>query len=198
MPRHDITALLQDWTDGNEDAFDRVVELVYGDLSRIASRHLRAERPNHTLDTRALVHESYLCLVDRPSGEWENRSQFYAVASRVMRRILIDYARARKRQKRGGDRVRVTFEEAPEASMAGERCDLDQLLALEEALEFLERLDERLARVVECRFFGGFGAEETAKALSVSRRTIERDWKRARAHLRRHFDVQSAGEAGHD
>lgn len=188
MPQNDVTTLLQDWSAGDEEAFDRVVELVYGDLSRIARRHLRSERANHTLDTQALVHESYLNLVDRPSGEWQNRAQFYAVASRVMRRILIDYARSRRRQKRGGDRLRVTFDEAMEAATASEIRDLDQLLALEEALESLERLDERLARVVECRFFGGLSVGETAEALSVSRRTAERDWTRARAHLRRRLD----------
>lgn len=177
----DVTRLLQAWSDGSGEAFDRLIEVVYDDLSRIAHRHLQGERSGHTLDTCALVHESYLNLVDKPGDEWRSRAQFYAVASKVMRRILVDYARRRRAQKRGGDRVRITWEEGLE----GKERDLDELLALDEALTGLAEKNGRLGDVVECRFFGGMTTVETAEALGVSRRTIERDWRRARAYLYR-------------
>ncbi|MGH7540621.1 MAG: sigma-70 family RNA polymerase sigma factor [Gemmatimonadota bacterium] len=185
-----VTRLLQAWSSGDAEAFDRLIEVVYEDLRRIAHRHLRGERGNHTLDTCALVHECYVNLIGKPGGEWQNRAQFYAVASKVMRRILVDYARRRSARKRGGDRIHVTWD----GGVGEEERDLDQLLSLDEALTSLAELDPRLGDVVECRFFGGMSTEETARALDVSRRTIERDWSRARAYLYR--ELQPVGEAG--
>lgn len=186
----EVTGLLRAWSDGDGDAFDRLIPVVYEDLSRIASRHLRGEREGHTLDTAALVHESYLHLVHRPGDTWQNRAQFFAVASKVMRRILVDYARRRRALKRGGDQVHVAWQ----PGIGAEERDLDELLTLDEALTALAERDGRLGDVVECRFFGGMSSAETAQALGVSRRTIERDWTRARAYLYRH--LRPSGRAG--
>jgi len=179
----EVTGLLRAWSDGDGDAFERLIPVIYEDLSRIASRHLRGEREGHTLDTAALVHESYLHLVDRPGASWQNRAQFFAVASKVMRRILVDYARRRRALKRGGDQVHLSWQ----PGIGAEERDLDELLTLDEALTALTERDRRLGDVVECRFFGGMSSTETAHALGVSRRTIERDWTRARAYLYRHL-----------
>lgn len=176
----DVTALLIDWSDGNRDSFNRLFPVVYGDLERIARRHLHRERSNHTLNTQALVHESYVNLVDGAQVRWKDRSHFYAMASRAMRHILIDHARRKRALKRGGHQLAVTLGEAAGA----ETTTLDRLLALDEALTALEERDERLARVVECKFFAGLKSQETADALGISLRTVERDWRRARAYLR--------------
>lgn len=186
-PDHEITRLLQQWSDGSSDAFDRLVGVVYEDLSRIAHRQLGGERPGHTLNTQALVHESYVNLADRPGDSWRNRAQFFAVASRAMRRILIDHARRRRAQRRGGDAERVTW---TDGHGAVER-DLDELLTLDEALTRLSERDQRMGRIVECRFFGGMTVEETAEALGTSVRTVERDWTRARAYLYRELKGES-------
>jgi RNA polymerase sigma factor (TIGR02999 family) len=189
---HDaVTRLLAEWSEGRDDAFNELFELVYEDLGRIARRHLREERGGHTLDTQALVHESYVRLVGKPGGRWRNRLHFYAVASTAMRRILIDYARRHRADKRGGTRVRVTL---PNELAAPDR-DLDELLSLEEGLRELAELDPRLVRIVECRFFGGLTAEETGHALALSLRTVEREWARARAHLYRHLRPDTDGSA---
>lgn len=176
-----VTRLLEEWSEGRDEAFNEVFELVYDDLGRIARRHLREERGGHTLDTRALVHESYVRLAGKPGGRWRDRLQFYAVASTAMRRVLIDYARKRQTEKRGGGRVRVTL---PAQMQAPER-DIDELLALDAGLQDLAELDPRLVRIVECRFFGGLTTDETGQALGLSLRTVEREWARARAHLYR-------------
>jgi RNA polymerase sigma factor (TIGR02999 family) len=175
----DVTRLLQRVEAGDPEAFDDLVPLIYDDLRRIAERRMRDEAEGHTLTTTAVVHEAYLRLSEQESG-WENRTHFFAVASRVMRHILIDHARARAAEKRGGDAVRITLHDAVAVQ---DRPELD-LLALDEALGVLAELNERLARVVECRFFGGLTMEETAEALGVSLRTATRDWRRARAYLR--------------
>lgn len=175
----EITRLIDRWSDGDEDAFDRLVEIVYDDLRRIARHHLRRGRHDHTLDTTGLVHEAYLKLAGVGGGTWRSRAQFFAFCSRAMRRILIDYARRRHAEKRGGTRVRVPLTE----NAAAVESQAAELLAVDEALDFLAERDPRLGRVVECRFFGGLTVPETAEALGTSRRTVERDWARARAYL---------------
>jgi RNA polymerase sigma factor (TIGR02999 family) len=179
--RDDITAFLKAWGDGDRSAFDRLVPLVYDDLRRIAHRHLQLERQGHTLNTTALVHEAYVKLADQDECTWRDRACFFAMASRVMRNILVDHARRRRAQKRGGDRVRLSLDEG----LARVEQESEELLALDEALEALGERDARLERVVECRFFGGMKVEETAEALGVSKRTVERDWTRAKAYLYR-------------
>jgi len=175
----DVTLLLQRVEDGDERAFDDLIPLIYEDLRHIAERRLRDEAEGHTLTTTAVVHEAYVRLAQQDGG-WDGRSHFFAVASRVMRHILIDHARARATDKRGGDAVRITLHDG---AAAADPPELD-LLALDEALSLLAERNERLARVVECRFFGGLTMEETAEALDISLRTATRDWRRARAYLK--------------
>jgi RNA polymerase sigma factor (TIGR02999 family) len=158
---------------------DELLPLVYDELRRIAHRQLRAERPDHTLSTTALVHEAYVKLVDQTRARWTDRAHFFAVASRAMRRILVDYARQGQAAKRGGGVRPVTLDDA--ASMTEDRADT--LVAIDEALTRLAGLDERLSRVVECRFFGGLTEEETAMALRVTARTVRRDWVKAKGWL---------------
>jgi RNA polymerase sigma factor (TIGR02999 family) len=177
--RHEVTTLLLKWRDGEKAALDRLVPIIYSDLRRMARARLRAERDGHSLQTTALVHEVYLRLVDADRMTLENRAHFFAVAARLMRQILVDHARRRDAEKRGGDVTMVSLSDAspvmPEATV--------DLLALDEALEALTALDERLCRVVELKFFGGLTIEETAMALGVSRATVERDWTAAKAWL---------------
>src|SRR5689334_1675598 len=179
-----ITQALCALRNGVPDAMDRLAPLVYEQLKRIARRQLRAEASGHTLSTTALVHEAYLKLVDQSRAEWQDRGQFYAVASGAMRRILVDYARRYSAARRGGDeegkRARAVTLDNLEIANA-ERADV--LVALDEALERLGRFDERQARVVECRFFGGLTEAETASALGISQRTVAREWVTARGWL---------------
>lgn len=181
----EVTQLLQELTHGGRDAVDRLFPLVYGELRGIAHRRLQNEPAGHTLDTEALVHEAYLKLVDQERVDWQNRAHFFAVAARAMRRILLDYATGRQAQKRGGDRRQVPLDEGVLA--VEERTD--ELLALGEALQRLEQVDERQGRVVECRFFGGMSIEETAEALGVAPATVKRDWTAARAWLNRELSA---------
>lgn len=174
-----MTRLLAAVDAGEEGAFERLVPLVYEDLRRIAHNRMRSEADGHTLNTTAVVHEAYVELAGRDGG-FNNRAHFFAVASRVMRHILIDHARAQRAQKRGGDAVVVRLEEAD--GVAVDTGGLD-LIALDGALRQLGARNERLARIVECRFFGGLTMEETAEALGVSQRTAARDWRRARVYL---------------
>lgn len=174
-----MPALVQRWTDGDRQAFDRLTEVLYDDLRAIAHRHLRSERSDHTLTTTALVHEAYVELSGRTGPVWRGRAQFFALLSKVMRNVLVDYARRRQAEKRGGDNVRVPLDE----NTTGAEADLFELLSVNQALEQLEARDGRLATVVECRFFGGMPESEIADALGVSIRTVERDWRRARAYL---------------
>jgi RNA polymerase sigma factor (TIGR02999 family) len=178
-PTHEITRLIQEHRQGSRDALDRLFPLVYDELRRMAHRALLRERASHTLNTTALVHEAYLRLVDQHGANWNDRVHFLAIAATAMRRILVDYARRQKRLKRGGEQRPVTLDDA--MLVADQRADT--LLALDEALSGLGALNERLARVVECRFFAGLTTEETAVALQVTTRTVERDWQKARAWL---------------
>lgn len=175
---HPITRLAQEWSSGDEDAFDRLVELVYDDLKGIAHRHLSAGRRGG-LDTTALVHEAYVKLASVEEGAWRSRAHFFAFCSKAMRRILIDQARRRKAAKRGGTRIRVPL--TPDMKKTEE--NVADLLALDEALERLENRHPRMAQIVEYRYFGGMSVPETAEVLEVSVRTVERDWTRARAYL---------------
>lgn len=171
--------LLQSSAEGDRDAFQRLIPLVYSDLRGIAHRRLRNERAGHPLNTTAVVHEAYLQLVPQATATWQDRAHFFAVAARVIRHVLIDYARRRSAQKRGGSAIRVPLRE----ELAGEEEGTVDLLALDEALESLAEKDPRLRDVVECRFFAGMTMKETAEALDVSKRTAERDWTRARTYL---------------
>jgi len=174
----EVTALLLDWSNGNAAAYDRLVPIIYDELHRIAHRYMSRERPGHTLQTTALVDEAYLRLVNQ-KVHWQNRTHFFAIAAQLMRRVLVDHARSRGYQKRGGDPRKVTLGEA--MFMARDRSA--ELVALDDALKELARFDDRKARVVELRFFGGLSVEETAEVLGVSVNTVKRDWTTARAWL---------------
>ena len=177
----DVTELLLAWSRGDRQALDRLVPLVYSELKRRAGAQLARERGSHTLQPTALVHEAFLRLVDQRSAHWNDRAQFFGVAAQVMRRILVDHARARGAAKRGGDAVRISLDDAGDASTSPET----DILLLNQALERLARLDERQARVVELRYFGGLTVEEVAAVLEVSQITVKRDWAMARAWLYR-------------
>jgi RNA polymerase sigma factor (TIGR02999 family) len=176
----DVTQLLIDWTAGHEDALERLMPLVYDDLKRRARAHLSRERPGHTLQATALVNEAYMRLVDQQRVQWQNRAQFVAIASRMMRRILVDHARTTKRSKRGGGAPKVALDDV---DIAAGTPDLD-FEALDQALTMLAALDQRQAQVVELRFFGGLTNEETGQALGISVATVKREWDMARAWLR--------------
>ena len=175
----EVTQLLIAYSHGDPEALDRLLPHLYGPLRQIAHRHLRQERPDHTLNTTALVHEAYLGLVEQPQRTWQNRLHFLALASRIMRHVLIDYARMHAAEKRGGG--------VPNTILDGKEIALNQqaedLLALDEAMNRLAVFDPRLCQMVEYRFFGGLTVEETAALLEVSPRTVKRDWKRAKAWL---------------
>lgn len=177
--RQRITDGLVDVRDGNREALEWLLPLVYAELHRIARRQLRSERPDHTLNTTALVHEAYLKLVDQSRAEWRDRVHFSALAAQAMRRILVDHARKHLAAKRGGHRQRLPLKVA--ALSAGDRAAT--LIELDDALRDLARLEPRLSRVVECRFFGGLTEEETAAVLGVTPRTVRRDWVKAKGWL---------------
>lgn len=187
--RNDITQLLVTWSGGDREALDQLVPLVYQELRQLARRHLVKERSDHTLNTTALVHEAYFKLVDIHQVEWQDRAHFFAMASRAMRRILIDYARARTRHKRGGVQEKVPLDEV---ALFSEQ-QADELIALEEALQRLAELDERQSQVVEMRFFGGLTIEETAHVLDLSPASVKRDWTVARAWLNHQLGPGAAG-----
>jgi len=174
-----VTRLLLDWGLGSEQALERLIPLVYTELRRIARRHMAGERAGHSLQTTDLVNEAYLRLVDVQRVSWQNRAHFFAMAARLMRRVLVDHARAKGYQKRGGGAIRVTFDEGLAVAIAPG----GDLVALDDALEALARTDERKSRVVELRFFGGLSVEETASVLKVSPETVMRDWRVAKAWL---------------
>jgi RNA polymerase sigma factor (TIGR02999 family) len=177
----DVTRLLIEWRQGDDAALQRLIPLVHSELRRIAKRYMAGQRPGHTLQATALVNEAYLRLVDVQLVDWQNRAHFLAMAARLMRRVLVDAARSKGYQKRGGDAVRVTF--AEELPVTGERAG--DLVALDEALEALANVDERRSKIIELRFFGGLSVEETASVLKVSPGTVMRDWKLAKAWLLR-------------
>jgi RNA polymerase sigma factor (TIGR02999 family) len=179
--QEDITGLLLAWRSGEAHAPDRLFALVYDELRRIAHLQLNREAPGHTLGTTALVHEAYLRLVDQTRVEWADRSHFFGVAAQAMRRILVDHARRYRTQKRGAAPTRVSLTDA--LLVAEQRADT--LLALDDALVRLAAVDERLSRVVECRFFGGLTESETAAVLGVTTRTVRRDWAKAKGWLHR-------------
>jgi RNA polymerase sigma factor (TIGR02999 family) len=181
-----VTALLQAWRRGDKAAFDRLTPLVYDELRRRARHYLHGERPNHTLRPTALVNEVYLRMVNIERVNWHDRSHFFAIAARHMRRILVDSARARRNQKRGGGIANVTFDENLAVTERG-----PDLLALDDALEQLAIQDDRKARVVELRFFGGLTNDEIADALGISTDTVTRDWQVAKLWLRREMTRQT-------
>ncbi len=173
------TELLRAWSQGDGSALDRLVPLVYEELHRLARRYMRQERPDHTLQATSLVNEAYLRLIDVNRVEWRNRAHFLALAAQMMRRILVEFARNRHRQKRGGGAVHVSLDDVHELPNSKE-CDL---VALSDALTGLGAFDARMSQVVELRFFGGLTVEETADVLNVSPETIMREWKTAKAWL---------------
>lgn len=184
--QEEITEALAALSRGAPGAMDRLMPMVYRDLKRIAHRQLAAELGGHTLSTTAVVHEAYLRLAEQSRTQWVDRGQFFAVAARAMRRILIDYARQHQAARRGGpgrSAVALEFLENGDSPAISVPERADSLLALDEALEGLRLMDERLARVVECRFFAGLNEVETSEALGVSQRTVARDWQMARAWL---------------
>jgi RNA polymerase sigma factor (TIGR02999 family) len=186
----ELARLVDAWSEGDQAALDRLIDLVYDDLRALAHGRLGNERGDHTLSTTALVHEVYLQLAGTQGPEWRGRGPFFALLSRIMRNVLVDYARTRVAAKRGGGLVRVALRDDRVADQ-----DVVEILAMHEALSRLAGKDERLARLVECRFFGGLNDAEIADALGVSERTVNRDWKRARAYLFRLLAVES-GDAG--
>jgi RNA polymerase sigma factor (TIGR02999 family) len=180
-----ITQLLVDWSKGDQKALDKLLPLVYGELHRLAGNCLRRERPGHTLQPTALVNEAYLKLIDQKHAKWQNRAQFFGVAAQLMRRILVDHARKHQATKRGGpDQQRLSI---TSAERLVKQPEID-LLALHEALEDLAKLDPQQERIVELRFFGGLSIEDTAEVLGIGHATVERDWKMARAWLRRNLE----------
>jgi len=190
-PAHDVTQLLQAWSEGEERALDKLMPLVYRELHRLAQRYMAHERPGHTLQTTALVNESYLRLVDAGKVNFQNRAHFFAVSAQLMRRILVEFARRHGSQKRGGEVQRVSLEES--VVVYGERGA--DLVALDDALQALAAIDPRRSRVVELRFFGGLSVEETAEVLGVSPETVMHDWKLAKAWLLRAMSGEKRDEA---
>jgi RNA polymerase sigma factor (TIGR02999 family) len=181
QPDH-VTGLLIAWRDGDEAALDQLIPLVYDELRRIAKRCMAEERPGHSLQATALVNEAYLRLIDARRIDWQNRAHFLGVAARLMRRVLVDIARSKAFQKRGGGAVKVTLDEAMVVAQEPDHLDL---VAIDEALEGLAKVDSRKAQVIELRFFGGLGLEETAAVLKVSVDTVKRDSRLAKAWLLR-------------
>lgn len=190
----EVTRLLVAWRQGDEQALDALMPSVYDELRRLAHKHLNRERQDHTLNTTDLVHEAYLNLVGGDPVAINNRTHFFAIASRVMRRLLIWYARRRNSAKRGGGKPG----EAMEAGTLLVEQPVEELLALDQAMGRLELLDKRLCRVVECRYFGGMTVEETATALDISSATVKRDWRTARTWLHRELTADNSSDRSHD
>jgi RNA polymerase sigma factor (TIGR02999 family) len=188
--RENVTQLLVRWGEGDQKALDELMPLVYSELRRLAANYLRRERQNHTLQATALVNEAYLKLIDQRNAHWQNRAHFYGVAAQLMRRILVDHARQHKAAKRGGsEQQRLSITSA--GQLGGKNLAAEpvlDLLALHEALEELAVIDPQQERIVELKFFGGLSIEETAEVLGIGHATVERDWKMARAWLRRKLE----------
>ena len=189
--QHEVTRLLRTWSAGDKSALQQLMPLIYQELHRLAHRYMAVEQPGQTLQTTALVHEVYLRLVDVKSMEWQDRAHFYALCARMMRRILVDFARSRSYQKRGGRAVHVQLEEA--LTVSADRGS--ELLEVDDALQRLSAVDARKSQVVEMRFFGGLTVEETAVALRVSPETVMRDWRLAKAWLTRELERDRPNEA---
>jgi RNA polymerase sigma-70 factor, ECF subfamily len=183
----ETTRLLSEWRAGDQTALDRLLPIVYEELRRLASHYMRAERADHLLQTTALVHEAYLRLIDDKDASYETRHHFFAVAAQVMRHVLVDYARARQRAKRGGGAPAVPLEDV--AVISDERAE--EVIAVDAALENLMSLDVRKGRIFELRHFGGLSVEEAAQVLQVSPATVARDWRMAKAWLRRAITAES-------
>jgi RNA polymerase sigma-70 factor (ECF subfamily) len=184
----DVTSLLKKLADGNQEAARELIPMVYQELHRLAASHLRRERRDHTLQATALVHEAYIKLVAQRNADWQNRAHFFAVASNLMRRILVDYARQQLRAKRGGRQAKLSLDEV--VLLSPERPD--QMLALDECLTRLEKLDARQSRIVELRYFGGLTVDEAAQVLGVSPTTVRREWISAKAYL--YGELKQSGE----
>lgn len=183
----EVTQLLINWSNGDQKALEKLMPLVYAELRRLARRYMRREHAGHTLQTTALVNEAYLRLIEQQSVRWQNRAHFFGIAAQLMRRILVDHARRYHCAKRGGGALQVSLDEA--AVVSDERGA--ELLALDDALKSLEAIDARKGRVVELRFFGGLSIEETAGVLGVTPMTVVRDWKMAKAWLRREISNEA-------
>ena len=181
VSRDEVSQLLKAWGGGDIEAAERFMPLIYDELRRQAHRFLNRERANHTLQTTALVHEAYLRLADQRNVNWQNRAHFFGLAAQMMRRILVNYAIKRKREKRGGANENIELDET--IVIAAEKSDVD-LMALDEALTRLEEMDARQARVVELRYFSGLNIEETAEVLNISPATVKREWSMAKAWLK--------------
>jgi RNA polymerase sigma-70 factor (ECF subfamily) len=190
-PTQEVTEMLVAWSNGDRSALEKLIPLVHDELHRLAHRYMNRERPGHMLQPTALVNEAYLRLVDSSHVRWQNRAHFFAVSSQLMRRILVDFARSRNYLKRGGNMVQVSLDKVLEISP---EQDAD-LVALDVALNALESIDERKARVVELRFFGGLKVEETAEVLKVSPVTVMRDWRLAKVWLLREMSPEKSDEA---
>jgi RNA polymerase sigma factor (TIGR02999 family) len=186
----EVTRLLVAWGNGDQAALEELIPLVYDELRRLAGRYMRRENQGHTLQTSALVNEAYLRLIDQKSVEWQNRAHFFGVAAQLMRRILVDHARGRLRAKRGGGAQMVSL--AEQAAMSEE---VAEVVALDEALERLAELDPRKSQIVEMKFFAGLTNEEVAEVLKVTTRTVEREWRKAKAWLHRAISKGETNEA---
>lgn len=186
--REDVTQLLRAWSDGHQEALEKLMPLVYDELRRLARHYMRRERPGHILQTSALVNEAYLRLIDASQVSWQNRAHFFAISAELMRRILVDFARAQQSQKRGAGVPAVSLDE--QLDVSEQRLDL---AALDDALKALAALDPRKSRIVELRFFGGLSVEETADVLKVSPETVKRDWKLAKVWLLRELSGKHDG-----
>lgn len=180
-----ITALLVGYGRGDKEALDKLMPVVYDELRRQAARYLRREQAGHTLQTTALIHEAYVRLVDQRNVQWQNRAHFFGIAAQMMRRILVDHARTKRRAKRGGSDVKVSL---ADATIPVKERDLD-VVALDEALTRLAEIDEQQSRVVELRFFSGLTVEETAEVMGISPATVKRDWSMAKAWLHREISA---------
>ncbi len=192
-PPHEVTRLLQAWNQGSQQALEELAPLVYAELHRLAAHYLSAERPGHMLQTTALINEAWVRLLDWKNVEWKNKAHFLGVSSELMRRILVDFARSRDYQKRGGNAIQVSLSEAthvanPESSL--------NVIALDEALQKLAQLDQRQSRIVEMRFFGGMQEDEIADALDISVATVKRDWSVARLWLLNELQSNESHDAG--
>ncbi len=188
---HEVTGLLIAWNDGDEQALEKLTPMVHDELRRLAHHYMSGERRDHTLETAALINEAYVRLIDGKRVRWQNRAHFIAVSARLMRRILVDFARAHRSSKRGGDLWRVTLDEG---AVGSEARNVD-LVALDKALEQLARIDTRKSKVVELRYFGGLSIRETAEALNVSPITVQRDWDMASVLLLREMGEENSDEA---
>ena len=186
----EVSRLLVDWGNGDQAALDELIPLVYDELRRLAGRYMRRENQGHTLQTSALVNEAYLRLVDQKSVKWQNRAHFFGVAAQLMRRILVDHARSRSRAKRGGGAQQVSL--AEQAVISNE---VAHVIALDDALKNLAEMDPRKSQIVEMKFFGGLTTEEVAEVLKVTPRTIEREWRKAKAWLNRAISKGATNEA---